>query len=202
MKKLLLILGLTFTFTTNTAYASCAGPFTTQDYIGMADVVVIGTAESRSGSYINFHVDRYYKGSGEEKIKVTGQESPGSLTSVDFDFETGKDYLLFLRNTDGGNFKTTQCAGNQILASSQSIPAELGSGSAPDTNSSNENLGWFAAIVGYGYILPILLWLAIAYLAYIVYIHISRTHPQIYQKILASAAIAYIIFYFYIQRVV
>lgn len=195
-------------------FASCAGPFNLEEHFDMADAVVTGTVKGDFfGSYMKFQVDRYYKGIGPATIAVRGTESNTDITSVDYEIQTGQSYLLFLKKVDDLSYKTNICAGNKALerGSTTTFTAEeaavLGSGSAPDTSANNaiileDQLGWFMAIVGYGYVLPILLALSIAYLAYILYKFIRRFRIRNYQIALTMISGAYIVFYFYIQRVV
>lgn len=128
----------------NQAYASCAGPFTLEEYRDMADLVVLGkAADADDPARVN--VEKYFKGSGPREIKVSGRAGPApglwggagdgrSITSsIDFSFEEGKRYLLFLQNESGGIYKTNQCKGNRIVENDLSSEEQgvLGSGQEP-----------------------------------------------------------------------
>jgi hypothetical protein len=114
----LFILGLgTLNASSQNAWASCIEPLTLTEYKNQADFVVIGTASGQISNYHNFSVERYYKGTGPATIKVTGRASDtAAATSVDFDIEFGKKYLLFLEGPISGVLKTNSCSGSREIA--------------------------------------------------------------------------------------
>ncbi|MBI2011232.1 hypothetical protein HYS91_00540 [Candidatus Daviesbacteria bacterium] len=144
MKKLVTILLISFflTFFAPTAFASCAGPFSLNEYKNMADVVVVGKVTSINNSFANFEVEKYLKSQGEKEIKITGQESKEAITSVDFTFEEDKKYLLFLKQSTEGILKTNSCMGNRELNNEEEVKS-LGEGS-------RTNLILVAALGGLG----------------------------------------------------
>jgi len=180
----------------------------------MADTVAVGTVTGDFfGNYSKFEVDYYYKGTGPGTIAVRGRELDSSITSVDYELENGKTYLLFLRKVDDISYKTNACAGNRRAdtANSALFTSEealvLGSGTPPDSSKDNaliseNNWGWLIAIVGYGYVLPALLALALVYSAYVLYRFIRSMRVRNYHILLLVISIVYAIFYFYIQRVI
>lgn len=131
----LLLFVFSFTFP-RPIYASCIGPLSVNEYKEDADVVVIGTVNGLQNGTANFLVEKYFKGSGEKEIKVSGSESSvkGVVTSVDYTFSDGERYLLFLNQTDSDVLKTNLCMGNRIIEnelSSEEIDA-LGTGISPE----------------------------------------------------------------------
>ncbi len=117
------------------ALASCAPPVSLEEYRDRADLVVLGTVQGAAGRHVNVAVERYFKGQGPQLIRVTGRQSddPRAVTSVDFEFQDGSRYLLFLRKSATQELRTDACAGNRPVGSQ--LTAEeagvLGDGSAP-----------------------------------------------------------------------
>ena len=195
-------------------FASCAGPFTIQEYVNMADVVVSGTVRGEEYlGYFNLHVDRYYKGTGPEKIGVSGRQfDNGGITSVDYDLKPDQRYLLFLKKVNSNYYKTNDCSGNKIIEEGKIVltseeAAVLGIGTPAHLTQRNailasENLGWLVAIIGFGYVLPIMLVLSGAFLVYMLFKLARRRPLAVYQIVLLVVAAAYVVFYFYIQRVI
>ncbi len=121
-------------FTPHVAFASCAPAVSLAEYKEQADIVVLGRVTSIADTPAIFNVERYFKGhGGPSQIEVSGQEAPGTVTSVDFAFEEDKKYLLFLK-MDSGNLKTNACMGNKEVTGnlSEEDRAVLGSGYSPN----------------------------------------------------------------------
>ncbi|HRN96344.1 MAG TPA: hypothetical protein PLD54_02780 [Candidatus Levybacteria bacterium] len=132
----IIALFLVFSFVPHTALASCAPAVSPSEYKEQADIVVLGRVKSISDTSAIINVERYFKGhGGPSQIEVSGQESQGTITSVDFTFEEDKKYLLFLK-MDSGNLKTNACMGNEEVqgALSEEDLAILGTGYSPSGN--------------------------------------------------------------------
>ncbi|HYE22101.1 MAG TPA: hypothetical protein VD998_00755 [Verrucomicrobiae bacterium] len=215
MKKIIILFLVLITLIPTGVSASCAGPFDIQDYRNMADTVAAGTIDGIFfDSYLKFQVERYYKGTGPETIAVRGRElGPDIFSSVDYELENGKTYLLFLKKIDGVSYRTNACAGNRKADTSNTAlftreeALILGVGTAPDLSKDNALIaknkwGWLIAIVGYGYVLPALLVLALAFSIYVFQKIIRRKAVKYYQTLLLIISVVYLFFYFYIQRVI
>ncbi len=96
-------------------FASCIEqPVTEQKE--QSDIIVLGRAQKidRKGLDAIITVEKYFKGHGGPlTILVTGQDAQGAFTSVDFIFEEGITYLLFMDTTGGDIFKTNVCSGSR-----------------------------------------------------------------------------------------
>lgn len=118
-----------------TVFASCIGPLNLSDYKNMADAVVFGEVISTENGTATIKVEKYYKGEVRSpEIQVIGRQSEEAVTSVDFEFEEGKRYLLFLESETPDLFKTNSCMGNREAEESSSLEQlkDLGQGHTPD----------------------------------------------------------------------
>jgi hypothetical protein len=132
---LIVILSL-LSFSPSSVLASCAPAASLAEYEEQADIVVLGKVTSVSDTTAVINVERYFKGhGGPSQIEVSGQESPGTITSVDFAFEKDKKYLLFLK-MESGNLKTNTCMGNKEVSDALTSEdlAVLGTGYSPSGN--------------------------------------------------------------------
>jgi len=137
------ILFSVFLFSSKEVLASCAMPSTLSEYKEKADIVLLGKVTGSRGSYHNVSVLRYFKGhDGPSQVKVTGRvsEEPSVYTSVDFNLEEGKKYLLFLKTSEGF-LKTSDCVGNREAgeALSEEEVKVLGTGVSPSGNTQDLN---------------------------------------------------------------
>lgn len=138
IKRLFTLITIVFSFlvfSPQTALASCAPPVSLAEYKEQADIVVLGRATNVSDDMTAVSVERYFKGhGGPSQIQVTGKESDGAITSVDFSFEEGKRYLLFLKTSGSSVLKTNDCMGNKEVTEELSAEdrAVLGSGYSPN----------------------------------------------------------------------
>ncbi len=133
---LLIVIPSLFSFSPRTAFASCAPPTSLAEYKEQADIVVLGRVASISDTSAIVNMELYFKGhGGPSQIQVSGQESQGAVTSVDFSFEEDKKYLLFLK-MDSGNLKTNACMGNKEVSDALTSEdlAVLGTGYSPSGN--------------------------------------------------------------------
>lgn len=125
-----------FVFSPQIVFASCAPPSTLTEYKEQADIVVLGKVTKVSNDSSTVSVERYFKGhGGPSQIQVTGKEDAQAITSVDFSFEEGKRYLLFLQKPSGNSvLKTNSCVGNREVANDLSTEdlSVLGSGYSPN----------------------------------------------------------------------
>jgi len=127
-----------FQFATNDVSASCimsSLPYQKEN----ADIIVLGKVGNISSVYTTIQVERYYKGQGgPSQINVTGRESTDAsvVTSIDFQFEQGKKYLLFLKNDSSGVLRTNDCMGNKEINDSLNSEdiAVLGPGNPPTSS--------------------------------------------------------------------
>ncbi|KXK08042.1 MAG: hypothetical protein UZ21_OP11001000851 [Microgenomates bacterium OLB22] len=132
---LIVILSL-LSFSPSHVLASCAPAVSLAEYKDQADIVVLGQVTSISDTSAIVNVELYFKGhGGPSQIEVTGQESKGAVTSVDFTFEENRKYLLFLK-MDSGNLKTNACMGNKEVSDALTSEdlAVLGTGYSPSGN--------------------------------------------------------------------
>lgn len=132
-----------FLFSSKEVFASCAGPFTLSEYKKMADIVLLGKVTGSENNYHRVAVLKYFKGHDvPAQIRVTGKQSsePGAITSVDFDLEDGKKYLLFLR-ISRDVFKTSDCVGNREVrdALSEEELKVFGTGNFPSGSTQDLN---------------------------------------------------------------
>lgn len=139
LKRVLVLITIVFSlplFTPQIALASCAPPVSLAGYKEQAAMVVLGRVEKVNDKAATVVVERYFKGhGGPSQIQVTGKESDGAITSVDFSFEEGKRYLLFLQKLSGSSvLKTNACMGNKEITDDLSAEdrAMLGSGYSPN----------------------------------------------------------------------
>lgn len=139
LKRVLALITIVFSlplFTPQIALASCAPAVSLVEYKEQADIVVLGQATTVSDTSAIVTVERYFKGhGGPSQIQVTGKESDGAVTTVDFSFEEGKRYLLFLQKLSGSSvLKTNACMGNKEITDDLSAEdrAMLGSGHSPN----------------------------------------------------------------------
>lgn len=131
-------------FIPHSALASCVPPVSIANYVEQADIVVLGRVTRVLDTSAIVTVERYFKSQGGPlQIEVTGQESSGFVTSVDFTFEEDKKYLLFLQNQSSNILKTNACMGNREVQDALSAEdlAELGTGESPTGN--NQELSAF-----------------------------------------------------------
>ncbi len=110
------------------ARASCAAA-SVQEQFNDADLVVrgdvIGTESLFGSSDVRVAVNRVYKNAPPAATILVINPYAPATTSVDVRWEAGKEYLLFLRKTDGkGKYATDVCAGTRLLAGDLTL-AEL-----------------------------------------------------------------------------
>ena len=77
-------------------------------YASVTDYILSPTNE---GGTAVISIIKFWKSTTPIKLVVN------SLTSCGFNFEVGKDYLLFLHQDSTGLFYTDSCSGNKILNS-------------------------------------------------------------------------------------
>lgn len=139
LKRVLALITIVFSsslFIPQIALASCAPPVSLAEYKEQAAIVVLGRVEKVNDKAAIVVVERYFKGHGGlSQIQVTGKESDGAVTSVDFSIEEGKRYLLFLQKLSGSStLKTNACMGNKEITDDLSAEdrAMLGKGYSPN----------------------------------------------------------------------
>ena len=114
---LFFVLGIIlYLFQPQVVHASCANPLTLTEYRKQADIVVAGTATIVVDNDAFISVDQYYKGHGPDTIRVTGKVSDTGQSSIEYRFEEGQKYLLFMQFGDTDQLHTTMCMGNKLLA--------------------------------------------------------------------------------------
>lgn len=92
-----------------------------------ADIIVTGTTISRLNAYYIFSVEKYYKGSGSNQLKVRDPrfEHPEVVysTEIDSTLSPQKRHLLFLNRQENGIYKTAACNGSRPLEDTE-VPSE------------------------------------------------------------------------------
>lgn len=97
------------------ALAMCVDRGSLKEYRQAADIVVVGTASIVVDNDGFISVDEYIKGHGPDTVRVTGRAAKDSISSIDFQLQEGKKYLLFLNFAGSDQLRTDACAGNKEL---------------------------------------------------------------------------------------
>lgn len=123
----------------SSATASCVA-LSLAEQKEFADIIVLGRVDNVRKESADVLVEKYFKGhGGPQQLQVTGQEFPGTITSVDFPLKAGKTYLLYLKASSDNIHTTDQCMGSREVTQdlTDEEVAVLGVGESPNgiTNS-------------------------------------------------------------------
>jgi hypothetical protein len=131
---LLCMLGLAATlFEVPKAHAcSCVGSISPGEQFEKSTAVFAGkVADIEAGDYSNtvhFDVERAWKGVSTTTLALT---TSGSSDSSGYDFEKGKEYVVYAYSSDESSLRTSTCSRTQLVAYAYDDLAYLGAGYTP-----------------------------------------------------------------------
>lgn len=111
---------------------SCSGPRPPDEMFEKSTAVFAGTVVSiETGDYsrtVHFGVERAWKGVSARTLALT---TAGSGASCGYDFDKGKEYVVYAHGSEESSLEASMCSRTQLLADAYDDLAYLGEGYIP-----------------------------------------------------------------------